>query len=48
MFIPFLFDVADETAVQLAAERVDQYLKSARLGGLVNNAGFDCFVALSQ
>jgi hypothetical protein len=40
--------VTDETAVQLAAEKVDQRLNSARLDGLVNKARIDCFVALSQ
>jgi NAD(P)-dependent dehydrogenase (short-subunit alcohol dehydrogenase family) len=48
MFVSLLFGVADETAVQLAAEEVDQHLNSARLDGLVNNAGIDCFMALSQ
>jgi NAD(P)-dependent dehydrogenase (short-subunit alcohol dehydrogenase family) len=48
MFVPLLFDVVDETAVQLAAEKVDQGLNSARLAGLVNNAGIDCFMAISQ
>ena len=30
MFVPLLFDVTDETAFQLAAEKVDQRLNSAR------------------
>ena len=30
MFVPLLFDVTDETAFQLAAEKVDQGLNSAR------------------
>jgi NAD(P)-dependent dehydrogenase (short-subunit alcohol dehydrogenase family) len=41
MFVPLLFDVTDETAVQLAAEKVDQHLNSATLDGLVNNAGIE-------
>jgi NADP-dependent 3-hydroxy acid dehydrogenase YdfG len=40
-----LFAVTDETA---AAGKVDQHFNSASLDGLVNNAGLDCFVALSQ
>jgi NAD(P)-dependent dehydrogenase (short-subunit alcohol dehydrogenase family) len=48
MFVPLLFDVTAETAVQLAAEKVDQHLNSAGLDGLVNNACIDCFMALSQ
>jgi hypothetical protein len=48
MFVLFLFDVADETSVQLAAEKVDQHLNSATLDGLVNNTRTYCFIALSQ
>ena len=48
MFVSLLFGVADETAVQLAAEEVDQHLNSTRLYCLVNNAGIDCFMAFSQ
>jgi hypothetical protein len=48
MFVPLLFDVADETSVQLAAEKVDQHLNSARLNCLVNNTKTHCFMALSQ
>jgi len=48
MFVPLLFDVTDKTAVELAAEKFDQHLNSARLHSLVNNAGIDCFMALSQ
>jgi len=40
--------VTDETAVQVAAEKVDQHLNSSKLDGLGNNTGIDCFVALSQ
>jgi NAD(P)-dependent dehydrogenase (short-subunit alcohol dehydrogenase family) len=43
-----LFDVTDETALQLAAKKVDHHLNSAKLDGLANSAGIDCFVALSQ
>lgn len=41
LFVPLLFDVTDETAVQLAAEKIDQHLNSATLDGLVNNAGIE-------
>jgi NAD(P)-dependent dehydrogenase (short-subunit alcohol dehydrogenase family) len=41
MFVPLLFDVTDETAVRLAAEKVSQHLNSAMLDGLVNNAGIE-------
>ena len=41
MFVPLLFDVTDETAVRLAAEKVDLQLNSAMLDGLVNNAGIE-------
>jgi NAD(P)-dependent dehydrogenase (short-subunit alcohol dehydrogenase family) len=48
MFVPLLFDVTAETAVQLVAEKVDQHLNSAGLDGLVNNAVVDCFMTFSQ
>lgn len=38
-FIPLLFDVTDEVAVQVAAQHVREQLKGERLFGLVNNAG---------
>ena len=38
-FIPLLFDVTDEVAVQAAAERVREQLSGETLFGLVNNAG---------
>ena len=38
-FIPLLFDVTDEAAVQAAAEQVRQQLNGETLVGLVNNAG---------
>jgi NAD(P)-dependent dehydrogenase (short-subunit alcohol dehydrogenase family) len=38
-FVPLLFDVTDETAVQSAAEQVRQQLNGETLLGLVNNAG---------
>jgi NAD(P)-dependent dehydrogenase (short-subunit alcohol dehydrogenase family) len=38
-FIPLLFDVTDETAVQAAAQQVREQLNSETLFGLVNNAG---------
>ena len=38
-FIPLLFDVTDEAAVQAAAERVREQLSGETLFGLVNNAG---------
>lgn len=41
MFVPLLFDVTDEAAVQRAAEKVDQHLNSVTLDGLVNNAGIE-------
>ena len=40
--------VTDETAVQLAAENVDQHLNSAKLDSLANNAAIDCCMALSE
>jgi NAD(P)-dependent dehydrogenase (short-subunit alcohol dehydrogenase family) len=41
LFVPLLFDVTDESAVQAEAERVNQMLGSATLDGLVNNAGIE-------
>jgi NAD(P)-dependent dehydrogenase (short-subunit alcohol dehydrogenase family) len=41
LYVPLLFDVTDETAVRLAAEKVSQHLNSAMLDGLVNNAGIE-------
>jgi len=41
MFVPLLFDVTDEAAIQRGAERVGQLLHSATLDGLVNNAGIE-------
>jgi NAD(P)-dependent dehydrogenase (short-subunit alcohol dehydrogenase family) len=38
-FVPLLFDVTDEIAVQAAAEQVRQQLNDKTLFGLVNNAG---------
>jgi NAD(P)-dependent dehydrogenase (short-subunit alcohol dehydrogenase family) len=38
-FVPLLFDVTDEVAVQAAAEQVRQQLRGETLFGLVNNAG---------
>jgi NAD(P)-dependent dehydrogenase (short-subunit alcohol dehydrogenase family) len=38
-FIPLLFDVTDEAAVQSAAEQVREALQGETLFGLVNNAG---------
>jgi NAD(P)-dependent dehydrogenase (short-subunit alcohol dehydrogenase family) len=40
-FVPLLFDVTDEAAVQLAAETVGRYLGANTLDGLVNNAGIE-------
>jgi len=40
-FIPLLFDVTDEAAVKLAAEKVGQDLGISTLDGLVNNAGIE-------
>ena len=40
-FVPLLFDVTDEGAVQSAAKTVNQYLNGDTLGGLVNNAGIE-------
>lgn len=38
-FVPLLFDVTDEGAVQAAAQQVREYLNGETLFGLVNNAG---------
>src|SRR5215211_4507982 len=38
-FVPLLFDVTDEAAVQAAAQYVREQLKAETLFGLVNNAG---------
>jgi NAD(P)-dependent dehydrogenase (short-subunit alcohol dehydrogenase family) len=38
-FVPLLFDVTDEAAVQAAAQRVREQLNGETLFGLVNNAG---------
>ncbi len=38
-FVPLLFDVTDESAVQAAAQRVREQLHGETLFGLVNNAG---------
>ena len=38
-FVPLIFDVTDESAVQAAAEQVRAQLKGETLFGLVNNAG---------
>jgi NAD(P)-dependent dehydrogenase (short-subunit alcohol dehydrogenase family) len=40
-FVPLLFDVTDEAAVQLAADKVGRDLGASTLGGLVNNAGIE-------
>lgn len=41
MFVPLLFDVTDESAVQAEAARVSQLLGTETLDGLVNNAGIE-------
>lgn len=38
-FVPLLFDVTDEPAVQAAARQVREQLRGEKLFGLVNNAG---------
>src|SRR5512142_2447561 len=38
-FIPLIFDVTDEPAVQAAAQKVREQLNGETLFGLVNNAG---------
>lgn len=40
-FVPLLFDVTDEAAVQLAADIVGHHLGTSTLDGLVNNAGIE-------
>ena len=40
-FVPLLFDVTDEAAVQLAAGKVGRHLCTSTLDGLVNNAGIE-------
>ena len=40
-FVPLLFDVTDEAAVQLEADRVGRELGADVLDGLVNNAGIE-------
>jgi NAD(P)-dependent dehydrogenase (short-subunit alcohol dehydrogenase family) len=40
-FVPLLFDVTDEAAVQLAADKVGGDLGTSTLDGLVNNAGIE-------
>ena len=40
-FVPLLFDVTDEDAVQAAAAKVSGHLKDNTLDGLVNNAGIE-------
>jgi NAD(P)-dependent dehydrogenase (short-subunit alcohol dehydrogenase family) len=40
-FVPLLFDVTNEAAVQLAADEVSRDLGTSTLGGLVNNAGIE-------
>ncbi len=39
LFVPLLFDVTDEAAVDAAAARVRGELAGEKLAGLVNNAG---------
>ena len=39
LFVPLLFDVTDEAAVQAAAQQVREQLNGETLFGLVNNAG---------
>jgi NAD(P)-dependent dehydrogenase (short-subunit alcohol dehydrogenase family) len=41
LFVPLLFDVTDESAVQAEAARVSQILGADTLDGLVNNAGIE-------
>src|SRR5215471_19013364 len=40
-FVPLLFDVTNEAAVQLAADKVGHDLGARTLDGLVNNAGIE-------
>ncbi|HJR80468.1 MAG TPA: SDR family NAD(P)-dependent oxidoreductase, partial [Anaerolineales bacterium] len=39
LFVPLLFDVTDEAAVQAAAQYVREQLNGEKLFGLINNAG---------
>jgi NAD(P)-dependent dehydrogenase (short-subunit alcohol dehydrogenase family) len=39
MFLPLLFDVTDEEAVQAGAAKVSEHLGRSMLDGLVNNTG---------
>ena len=41
MFIPMLFDVTDEAAVQAEVAKVSKHLETETLCGLVNNAGIE-------
>jgi NAD(P)-dependent dehydrogenase (short-subunit alcohol dehydrogenase family) len=41
MFVPLVFDVTDESAIQSEASRVSQSLGAETLDGLVNNAGIE-------
>jgi NAD(P)-dependent dehydrogenase (short-subunit alcohol dehydrogenase family) len=41
MFVPLVFDVTDESAVQSEASRVSRILGAETLDGLVNNAGIE-------
>ena len=41
MFVPLLFDVTDEAAVQAEAAKVGEQLGTETLSGLVNNAGIE-------
>jgi NAD(P)-dependent dehydrogenase (short-subunit alcohol dehydrogenase family) len=41
MFVPLVFDVTDESAIQSEASRVNQSLGAETLDGLVNNAGIE-------
>ncbi len=45
-FIPLIFDVTNEAAVQVAAQKVREQLKGEKLFGLVNNAGIAIPAAL--
>ena len=40
-FVPLLFDVTDEAAVRLSAEKIGRELGTHTLDGLVNNAGIE-------
>src|SRR5262245_37063722 len=46
-FVPLLFDVTDEGAVQLAAHKVGHDLGTSTLDGLVNNAGIEVTAPLA-